>query len=794
MNTTIHINQREQQLLDQIDCGICIYHVDKAFHFTLEYVNDGFCQLMDGTKEDVRAAFDKDTLFGVEDSDRAKVKSQIYRGVETRENTEITYQARTLTQEPRWCTLRLNYDTYDGETTIIYATYFDVTRLKKSEKELEEKYEIEKKRGAKNKNTLLSHACFNLNKGNCLELEWNDVFLENESVDTFERLGEQMGSYMIDPNEKEKYLALHQKEHLLREHKTGEEINSEYQILLPNGKIIWVHNLIHLVKAPTGDDILVFEYCYDVNKDKTVQIMMHFAVNDDYDLLGCVNFKDNNAVMLFGQNSYNIHKSDLVEEDYTISLLRFTNHSVIPEEREEYFKKASIQNIRQALAHHNSYEFYMHMTNKRGEKRAKKLRYIRYDDVQDTCLFIQTDITLLLEKEKKKRLELEKALNTAKIASKSKSTFLAQMSHEIRTPMNAITGMTRLAMEENNPYEIKNYLNKIDSSSQYLLNIINDILDMSRIENGKFELRPEWMIGSDIIKECIDMLAPEMEKKNITFLYPDIDKHDMTEWYIDGLRVQQVFMNLLNNALKFTPQGGTIQLLVKPMEEDGKHRVDQVQIKDTGCGMSQDFLTRIFQPFEQEINPYSKEICGTGLGLTIVKQIITFMNGNITVESELGKGSTFTFTFPYDYRPLTKVPDKLISADTKDLEGKHILLVDDHPLNCEIAKKLLKSRGLAVTEAGDGLEALEIFTSSNQGHFDAILMDIRMPRMNGLEASREIRNLDRKDAREIPIIAMTANAFDEDVQESLNAGMNLHLAKPMKPSILYQSLLNLILK
>ncbi|MDD4369754.1 MAG: response regulator [Anaerostipes sp.] len=794
MNTTIHINEKEQQLLNQIDCGICIYHVDKAFHFTLEYANDGFCQLMDGTKEDIQAAFDKDSLFGVEDCDKTEVRFKIRHGVQTGENVEVTYQARTLTHQPRWCMLRLNYDTYDGETTIIYATYFDVTRLKKSEKELEEKYEIEKKRGVKNKNTLLSHACFNLSKGNCLELQWDDRFLENQSVDTFEELGEQIGSYILDPNEKEKYLALHQKEYLLREHKTGEEINLEYQIHLPNGKIIWVHNLIHLIKAPTGDDILVFEYCYDINKDKTVQIMMHFAVNDDYDLLGCVNFKDNNAVMLFGQNSYNTHKSDLVEEDYTISLLRFTNNSVIPEEREEYFKKASIQNIRQTLAHQNSYEFYMHMTNMRGEKRAKKVRYIRYNDVQNTCLFIQTDITLLLEEEKKKRLELEKALSAAKIASKSKSTFLAQMSHEIRTPMNAITGMTRLAMEENNPYEIKNYLNKIDNSSHYLLNIINDILDMSRIENGKFELRPDWIIGGNILKGCVDMLAPEMDKKNITFLYPNIDKHDTTEWFIDGLRVQQVFMNLLNNALKFTPQGGTIQVQVKRLKDDGKHRIDQVEIKDTGYGMSQDFLPRIFQPFEQEINPYSKEISGTGLGLTIVKQIITFMNGNITVESQLGKGSTFTFTLHYDYRPLAKVPDKLILVNTEALEGKRILLVDDHPLNCEIAKKLLKSRGLSVTEAMDGLEALQLFTSSIEGYFDAILMDIRMPRMNGLEASREIRNLDRKDAREIPIIAMTANAFDEDIQESLNAGMDLHLAKPIEPSILYQALLNLILK
>ena len=431
-----------------------------------------------------------------------------------------------------------------------------------------------------------------------------------------------------------------------------------------------------------------------------------------------------------------------------------------------------------------------------GKLMRKRTLYCYLLDDHSEILASVQDYTTSYRQQEKQQQKLEEALKEAKIASEAKSDFLSNMSHEIRAPMNAIIGMTKLAKDElsKDPSAVKDYLNQIDKSSNYLLGLLNDILDMSRIEKNKLELHRELVKGSELMESCIQMITPMMEQKNISFTYykPD-EAFNHYELYLDAMRVKQILMNVLNNAAKFTGENGKVSLRIKKVKQSAHRRSDQITISDNGCGMSKEFVKRIFQPFSQENNPYTNQIQGTGLGLALTNKIVTAMGGSIEIESTLNKGTKVTILLPYTFRVqegLAAKPSPVIFD--KMLSGKHILLCEDRPLNAVIAGKLLAKKGMIVTNATDGKEALDLFSQSKVGYYAAILMDIRMPRLNGLEATKAIRELKRKDAKEVPIIAMTANAFTSDQQESKKAGMNAHLSKPIQPELLFATLAKLI--
>ena len=370
------------------------------------------------------------------------------------------------------------------------------------------------------------------------------------------------------------------------------------------------------------------------------------------------------------------------------------------------------------------------------------------------------------------------------IASQAKSDFLSRMSHEIRTPMNGIIGMTTIALQQGQgPERIMDCLRKIQSSSNYLLGLINDILDMSKIESGKMKLEPFNFNIHGMLGTIRELIAPQAAGKEIHFAVETSLTHD---WFVaDQMRISQVLLNLLGNAVKFTPDGGRVTLTVREEPGAGTEALVSFAVSDTGIGIAKSEQDRVFRSFEQASGANRAKQQGTGLGLSISRRLVQMMGSNIQLDSEPGKGSTFRFSIP-----MTLGENEAQEAKTESISfaGFRILVVEDNELNAEIAQSLLEDRDFQVDCVYDGAQAVERIRSAPPGTYDVILMDIMMPVMDGLEAARTIRAMERKDCQTIPIIAMSANAFDDDLKKSVECGMNGHLSKPVEVDKLYQTL------
>ena len=362
-------------------------------------------------------------------------------------------------------------------------------------------------------------------------------------------------------------------------------------------------------------------------------------------------------------------------------------------------------------------------------------------------------------------------------ANRAKTVFLNNMSHDMRTPMNAIVGFTALAESHiDDKEQVKDYLGKISVSSRHLLSLINDVLDMSRIESGKMTVEETDVHLPEVITDLKTIVQSAIESKKLE-LQVDTKSVKHEDIVTDKLRLNQVLLNILSNAIKFTPEGGKISFCVseKPAGEEGR-AVYEFRIRDNGIGMSEEFKKTIFDAFTRERTSTVSGIQGTGLGMAITKNIVDMMGGVITVDSEEGKGSEFIVELPCSLCDISE--KKKTQTELPDFSGKRVLLAEDNEMNQMIAEAILTEAGLDVEIAGDGAEAVEKIKNTAAGYYDIILMDIQMPRMDGYEAAKQIRSLDDEKKASIPIVAVTANAFEEDKKTAMDAGMNGHLAKP----------------
>ena len=426
-----------------------------------------------------------------------------------------------------------------------------------------------------------------------------------------------------------------------------------------------------------------------------------------------------------------------------------------------------------------------------------RVAYVKKIDGTRMAVVGTRDIDSLIKKERMQEEKLKKAYAAAENANKAKTEFLNNMSHDIRTPMNVILGYNQLMKSQLTEPKQFDYQKKIEQSGKLLLSIINNVLDMARIESGKMKVDENYEVVGEIIDEIISTFSSKAKEKEIHLSGSMQVTH--RNILCDGTKIREIYVNLVSNAIKYTPRGGNVTITVEelPCEKEGYIKI-KGEVEDTGIGMSKEYLPTLFEPFSREHNTTIGKVGGTGLGMSVVKRMIDLMGGSIEVKSELGKGTVFTFTLMHKVVDEKYYCQKMETADAPDmkenLRGKHVLLAEDSDLNAEIAIAVLEETGLIIERVEDGIQCVNRIEQMPSGTYDLILMDIQMPNMDGYKATQCIRHLDDKKKAEIPIIAMTANAFAEDVQAALNAGMNEHVAKPIDVEKLEEVILSVLNK
>ena len=472
----------------------------------------------------------------------------------------------------------------------------------------------------------------------------------------------------------------------------------------------------------------------------------------------------------------------------------YADEIVTDESRENFLDQLSLD----ALCSKQD-DFSMTYEFKTGDRilyHQTRIAYVYKKDRSRVAVIGTRNIDDLIKKERMQEVKLKEAYILAENANKAKTDFLNNMSHDIRTPMNVILGYNELMKQYLTDPILVDYQNKIEQSGKLLLSIINNVLDMARIESGKMVVEERAEEVGLVVEEIESVFESSAQEKNIVFTTSvDVD-HTHVLW--DGFKVREILMNLVGNAFKYTPDGGHIAIDVKELDcaRSGYVRI-QTQIKDTGVGMSEDYLPTLFDSFSREYNTTIGKVSGTGLGMAIVKNLVDMMDGEICVKSKLGEGTCFTLTFEHKIADADSIEwnQELDVLDEKSiLEGKRVLLAEDNDLNAEIAMVLLEQSGLILDRVEDGLACINRLSEVDADLYDLILMDIQMPNMNGYEATRRIRQFENVKKASIPILAMTANAFEEDKKMAMEAGMNGHISKPIDVSVLENQIINIFKK
>ncbi|MBQ9034003.1 MAG: response regulator [Lachnospiraceae bacterium] len=585
----------------------------------------------------------------------------------------------------------------------------------------------------------------------------------------------------------------------------------EYMVQDKFGNRIWLREIIALSKNEATGDIMAVIIMRDITERKKIEFEntrrmdLIMGLTGDYESVYFVDLETDSYDIYRRQDRIMTKYSSIFLPSYSDSIEAFAYKGVYGQDRENFIRLLSIDSIRKTLEKKNGFSFSF---------RAGNSAFPQYYLVKCVRIGSGRNIQILLgfanieeerQEELRKRRLLEDALEQARHAADAKNTFLSNMSHDIRTPMNAIIGFANIARaHSDDPDRVMDSLNKIIASSNHLLQLINNVLDMSRIESGRMVLEESWVDIREIVQEVTDLIKPEILSHRHEYEFRVAE--NIPDYVLcDKLRVTQLLLNLLSNAVKYTPRQGRVRLsLAEGIGAPVGYFALEFVISDTGIGMSKEFQKRIFEPFERENNSTVSKVMGSGLGMSICKGIVDSMGGSMTIDSRQGRGSVVTVNLAMRYKDRESgetqaagilpesagretsssryaVFSKADAPVKKKKSETRILVVEDNALNREIAKELLEDEGYLVETAEDGETSINMIRRSDRGYFDAVLMDIQMPGIDGYEAARSIRKMHDNEHARLPIIAMTANAFEEDMERARSAGMNAYIAKPVEP-------------
>ena len=918
-----------QRLFDSMDTNAVMMQVEEDGSYYPIWCSEEFTEMMEGTAEDFIRLESGGTMSTIHPEDREEV-AYLFRHHVTKAGTN-NLNVRKCTVKGNWIWVNIHYAfVQEDGVQYAYCTYFDVTDIKKNEIQLENMYEGMRQELVKFSDETLATVRVDLTLDKIEVTLGRDLYDSDSNALTFSEAIQARADYLPIESERNKFLQMFRIDNLMQAYEEGHNLVSEVMYSRrQNGRQSFVNYTATLMRQPVTGHAIAFITEKEYNSEKVNETLFQKVLAEQYDMI---------TYLVDGQYGVVIGDADRIEKGSIFPKKRngsygtYIKTQVAPvisgteEERERLLDALSLDRIAKQLSEREPYEVNL-ACEMDGEIFNKRFVFYLVDKEAKFYILLKSDTTDLMKEQRERNEQLKTALEEANQANVAKTAFLSSMSHEIRTPMNAIIGLDNIALKEKNlPSNIKEYLEKIGGSARHLLNLINDILDMSRIESGRMVLKNEEFSFGNMLEQINTMINSQCQDRGLH--YDCVINGKVDEYYIgDDMKLKQVLINILGNAVKFTPVGGKVSFTVERTAQFEDHSTLCFVIKDTGIGMDAEYIPKIFEAFSQEDGAKTNAYGGTGLGMAITKNIVEMMNGDISVTSEKGVGSEFVVNVTLkncdkvgnqengirlqDMKVLVIDDDPIacehavlvleeigIAADSSlngeeavemirlrharreeynlilvdlkmpeqdgievtrkiremignesaiiiltayswddvmeealdagvdgfmskpifvsgvmeefraviqkkkiglpaqehraELSGRRILLAEDVLINAEIMKQLLNMREMEVDHAENGQIVVDMFANSKENYYDAILMDVRMPVMDGLEATAAIRLLERPDAKTVPIIAMTANAFDEDVQHSLQAGMNAHLSKPVEPEHLYETLEMLI--
>ncbi len=492
------------------------------------------------------------------------------------------------------------YQIVEGYCAVIVLDINDqIEAEKKIEREYQRKYELERKR-LQHDSSLLAYAVFNVTQHEVIEIVRSEKLGESNRFFSQEEFFQDVSKNIVYEEQRKLFqdaASIHTVEHRYREGEVEQIV--EFQRKLPTGKVIWVRARFYVLEEPSSRDLILYYTCNNIDEEKSLGIVMSYITDTDYDLLGSINFHDDSALLLYGKNSSRMNGQLGVqrEENYSESLEWFVNHAVVPEEREQYRTQLFIEKIKQELSKSNTYEFLIHVFGADGERLTKQIRYTNYDVNMQTCFFTQTDVTQLVKEQEEKQKELFAALEDAERANQAKTTFLSRMSHDMRTPMNGVLGLAALMRDETTDEKMKSDLEQLEMSGQYLLQLINDTLDMNKIESGKMELNLQNIDSRAVFANILANAEIMAKNKGVQLEVqtPDIPAEKWLPVKADAARLEQIIMNIVSNAIKFTPKGGKVEMIMESVSISDDIVTDRYIIRDTGIGIMSLFHAVILQ-------------------------------------------------------------------------------------------------------------------------------------------------------------------------------------------------------